>query len=209
MLLQRPPLWLRPGERPFEVVAIGASAGGLHALRAVLADLSSDFPGAILVAQHRGERPLRTYCELLQGLTSMRVTEAQHRERVSPGILYLAPEGRHIELGRDRTIYTDRCERLATVRPSVDLLFETVSECYGDVSVGVILSGRGRDGAAGVRTIRERGGFVIAQDRGSSAEFGMPCSAIETRRVDLVLPLELIGFALNTLFRGASAVAQN
>src|SRR5262249_15712241 len=149
-----------------------------------------DFPGALLLAHHRGERPLHAYRELLQKLTSMRVAEAQHGEPVSPGILYLAPEGRHIELGRDRRIYTDRCERLATVRPSADLLFEPVSECYGDVAVGVILSGRGRDGAEGVRTIRERGGFVIAQDRDSSAEFGMPCSAIETRRVDLVLPLE-------------------
>lgn len=125
------------------------------------------------------ERPLHAYRELLQ------------------------------KLRRDRTIYTDRCERLATVRPSADLLFETVSECYGDATVGVILSGRGRDGAEGVRTMRERGGFVIAQDRVSSAEFGMPCSAIETRRVDLVLPLDIISFALNTLFHSESAVAQN
>ena len=97
-------------------------------------------------------------------------------------------------------MYTGRSERVDTVRPSVDLLFRSVAACYGDCAVGVVLSGMGRDGVAGVHAIRGRGGFVIAQDRGTSDEFGMPCSAIETRRVDLVLPLHHIGFALNTLF---------
>src|SRR5689334_8126966 len=93
------------------------------------------------------------------------------------------------------------------LRPSVDILFKSVAACYANAAVAVVLSGYGRDGAEGVRAIRERGGFVIAQDRDSSEQFGMPSSAIETRRVDLVLPLQHIAFALTTIFAAVSTTA--
>ena len=211
MALRRPPVWLRPGNAPFAVVAIGASVGGLGALRTIFSDLPADFGGAIMVAHHRGLTSTESYLSylgLLQGRTSLRVIEAAHGEKLRGGVVYVAPLGRHIEVCRDGTVYTDRSERLATVRPSIDLLFETVAACYGDRAIGVVLSGTGRDGAEGVQAIRGRGGFVIAQDRGSSTEFGMPCSAIETRRVDLVLPLRHIGFALRTLFGGDNEVGR-
>ncbi|HTK92160.1 MAG TPA: chemotaxis protein CheB [Verrucomicrobiae bacterium] len=200
MVTDRPPVWLGPCSSSLAVVAIGASAGGLRAIRTLLSGLSRGFPGSILVAHHRSSRANGPYLHLLQKLTPLCVLEAVNGARLTAGAVYLAPTGRHLELRSDGRIYTGRSERVNTVRPSVDLLFTSVAARYGDRAVGVVLSGMGRDGVAGVQAIRGRGGFVIAQDRATSDEFGMPCSAIETRRVDLVLPLHHIGFALNTLF---------
>lgn len=107
MVSDRPPVWLRPGSGSLEVVAIGASAGGLRAIRTLLSGLSKDFPGSLLVAHHRGSRANGAYLDLLQNLTPLRVREAVNGARLTPGAVYLPPAGRHIELRRD-----GRCTRV-------------------------------------------------------------------------------------------------
>jgi two-component system, chemotaxis family, protein-glutamate methylesterase/glutaminase len=153
-----------------------------------------------MVAHHRWAGPMASYGTLLKRGTPLHVKEALHGERLVPGAIYLAPQGRHLELDADGKIYTHHSVRYQTVRPSADLLFASVAAHYGSRAVAVVLTGYGRDGAQGVCAIRERGGFVISQDRRTSEVSGMPSSAIETRRVDLVLPLRHIAFALTTLF---------
>src|SRR5262245_10956410 len=195
------PIWLQSPRNAFEIVVIGASAGGMRALQMILEALGPGFPAAILLAHHRGPGSIDPYRRILCRSTSLHVVEAANGEALVPGTLYLAPDSRHLELDGAGRLDTQRSERYATVRPSADLLFQSVAACYGDRAVAVVLTGFGRDGAIGVCAIRQCGGFVIAQDRRSAEHLGMPASAIETRRVDLVLPLRHIGFALGALFQ--------
>jgi two-component system chemotaxis response regulator CheB len=189
----------------FDVVALAASAGGLRALQRILGDLPSGFPAAVLVAQHRAA----DFPDLLPGIlgdrTGLPVRSAQQGEAPRGGVVHLAPPGRHLVVRPDGTFCTSRTERVRFVRPSADLLFESVAARYGDRAVAVVLTGMGEDGARGVRSIRRRGGFVIAQDESSSEHFDMPRAAIETARVDLVLPLCRIAFALTALVMGPQA----
>jgi two-component system, chemotaxis family, protein-glutamate methylesterase/glutaminase len=197
---QLPPVWLRSSESTFEIVVVGASAGGLPALWSIFSELAHTFGGAILVAHHRGTARIEPYRALFERRTRLRVVEAVHGERPARGSIYLAPTGCHLEVAADGTIYTGHTVRHHTVRPSADLLFTSVAASYGPRAVAVVLSGYGRDGSAGVCAVRDRGGFVISQDSASSEVLGMPTSAVETRRVDIVLPLRHIAFALTTLF---------
>ena len=182
-----------------DAIAIGSSAGGLQALTAVLGALPADFPAPVFVAHHRSPAPAQAMVRLLQRATSLRVEEARQHERPRPGHVYLSPGGRHLEIAGDGTLSVRRDGRVGFVCPSVDLLFKSVASRYGERCCAVVLTGTGRDGAHGVCAVRQAGGFVIAQDEATSAEFGMPCSAIETRKVDLVLPLRHIGYALGVL----------
>jgi len=204
MALQQLPVWLRSPERAFEVVVIGASAGGTSAIRVVLSSLRADFPGVILIAHHRGPGPVTSYRRLFDGHTRLRISEAIHGQCMTGGTVYVAPEQCHLELDAHGRLDTGQTARFVTGRPSVDLLFKSAAACYGDRTVAIVLSGFGRDGAAGVQAVRHRGGFVIAQDRTTSEQFGMPSSAIESGRVDITLPLHQIGFALAMLFGTAT-----
>ena len=193
---------LERGIQGADVVVIGASAGGLSALSVLLAGLPADFAAAILIVQHLAPQHKSLLAEILARISLMPVKQAQEGEAVEPGKVYIAPPDRHLLVSSDRTLTLSQSELVHFLRPSVDLLFESVATCYKARAIAVVLTGTGSDGSMGVRAIKKMGGTVIAQDEQSSQSFGMPRAAIKTGEVDLVLPLDQIASVLVTLVSG-------
>lgn len=190
---------IRRADATFEVVAMATSAGGLTALNAILSGLPADFPACIVIVQHLDPRHRSLMAEILSRRTPLRVNEVQEGDRLSPRTVYIAPPDRHLLVNPDGTFSLTQSELVHFVRPSADLLFESVAACLKDRVIAVVLTGSGGDGAMGVRAIKKMNGTVIVQDE-KTAEFpGMPSAAIQTGSVDFILPLEEIASALITL----------
>ena len=183
----------------FDVVAMAASAGGLTALSDVLSALPQDFPATIVVVQHLDPRHRSLMAEILDRRTTLKVKQAIEGESLEPGAVYIAPPNRHMLINQDATVSLTQSELVHFVRPSADLLFESVAASFKERAICVILTGTGSDGSMGVRAIKKMGGTVVAQDKTTSEFFGMPGAAIETGSVDFVLPLGEIASALVTL----------
>ncbi len=183
------------------LVALACSAGGLGAVREILAALPADFPAPIILAQHRGDSSAEVLVQLLSAWTGLRVKSAEPMETMRAGWVYVCPPGKHIEVATEHLLHTWEGPRIGFMRPSCDLLFRSVATIFGERGVCVVLTGSGDDGALATRKVRREGGFVIAQD--NSADFPeMPNAAVELGRVDLVLPLREIAFALCQLVQG-------
>ena len=183
----------------FDIVALAASAGGLRALSQVLAALPADFPAAIVVVQHLDPRHRSLMADILSRRTALQVQQAEEGSRLKPGVAYTAPPNRHLLVNPDSTLSLSQSELVHFVRPSADLLFESVAASYKDRSIAVVLSGTGSDGSMGVKAIKKMGGTVIVQDEKTAEFFGMPGAAVQTGSVDFILPLDEIPSALVTL----------
>jgi two-component system chemotaxis response regulator CheB len=186
----------------FDIVAIAASAGGVTALIEVLRRLPADLSATIVVVQHLDPRHRSLMPEIFSRRSALPVYEATEGMEIQPGTVYLAPPDRHMLINRDGTISLTQTELVNFVRPSADLLFESVAAAYGERAIAVVLTGAGKDGSMGVTAIKKRGGTVIAQDEASSEFANMPQAAIKTGVVDFVLSLEEIPDALVTLVQG-------
>jgi len=176
-------------------VAIGASTGGTEALAIVLGALPRESP-AVLVVQHMPEGFTKAFAGRLNGLSAMQVKEAADGDPIRQGEVLLAPGNRHLSVARDGARFVARVDQAPHVnrhRPSVDVLFRSVSETFGSRSVGVLLTGMGRDGAAGLLEMKIRGAQTIAQDETTSIVFGMPKEAIALGAASRILPLQNIG----------------
>jgi two-component system chemotaxis response regulator CheB len=165
----------------------------------VLAALPRDFPATIVVVQHLDPRHRSLMADILSRRTPLKVKQAQEGEHMDRGTAYIAPPNRHLLVNRDGTMSLTQSELVHFVRPSADLLFESVAASFKERAIAVVLSGTGSDGSMGVKAIKKMGGTVIAQDQKSSEFFGMPDAAAQTGSVDFVLPLEEIPAALITL----------
>jgi two-component system, chemotaxis family, protein-glutamate methylesterase/glutaminase len=183
----------------FDVVAFAASAGGIQALTRVLSSLPPDFPAAIVIVQHVDPRHRSLMAEILGRRTRLKVKEAAQGDALSPGVVYTAPPNRHLLVNTDGTLSLTESELVHFVRPSADLLFESVAASYKDRAIAVVLSGTGVDGSMGIRAIKKMGGTTIVQDEKSSEFSGMPAAAIETGAVDFILALDEIPPAVVTL----------
>lgn len=184
-----------------KIVLIGASTGGTEAVRQVLEPLPENSP-AILITQHMPGGFTRSFAERLNRLCRITVKEAEHGERVIPGHAYIAPGEAHLRLGRSGSNYMVQLDDGPPVnrhRPSVDVLFESAAKAGGKNTVGVILTGMGRDGAAGLVALRESGAPTIAQDEASCVVFGMPREAIALGGAAEVLPLDDIAARIMAL----------
>ncbi len=182
------------------LVAIGASTGGPSALIDILRELPHDFPFPILLVQHISEQLGTAFAEWLSAQTGTSVTFAEDGERVSgvAGRAVMAPPGRHLSVRDGRLILSDGPER-NSCKPSVDVLFESLARDYGCSVAACLLTGMGRDGAAGLLSIRRAGGLTIAQDEASCVVYGMPREAVLLGAAQRVLPLSEIGPALAAL----------
>ncbi len=176
----------------YDVVAMVASAGGIRALTRVISGLSHTIPASLVILLHLDPEHRSHLAKILARATTLPVKEAEDGETLVRGNAYVAPPGHHLLVNAGGRVCLTQTEFVHFVRPSADLLFESVAASYGKRAIAVVLSGSGVDGASGVRAIAKRGGLVIAQDKGSSEFFGMPGSAIQTGDVDLVLPLDEI-----------------
>lgn len=183
----------------FEIVAIATSAGGLSALSTVLGGLPSDFPTAIVVVQHLDPRHRSLMADILSRRTPLTVQQAAVDARLQPGTVYIAPPNRHLLVNPDGTLSLTQTKLVHFVRPSADLLFDSVAASYQDRAIAVVLTGTGSDGGMGVKAIKAMGGTVIAEDQDTAEFSGMPQTAIRTGSVDFVLPLSEVAPALITL----------
>ena len=176
-----------------DVVAIGASTGGPAALKMILTGFETPPTCAVLVAQHMPACFTRAFAERLDRLSALEVREAQQGDAVIPGRVLIAPGGRHLSL--------ERCGEMVVVKlvepgpgdrylPSADLLFNACAEQFSSRLLGVVLTGMGNDGAAGIASIRERGGQVFAESEETAVVFGMPREAIATGMVNKVVRLD-------------------
>src|SRR2546425_11352918 len=181
---------------------MAASAGGLTALTSILSHLSPDFGAAVVMVQHLDPRHRSLMPQIVGRRSNLPVHEATNGVEVEPGHVYLAPPDRHLLVNRDGSISLTQTELVNFVRPSADLLFESVAASFGAHAIAVVLTGSGRDGAMGVTAIKQRGGTVIAQDEASSEFFSMPSAAIRTGAVGFILALDEIPGALMTLLGG-------
>ncbi len=187
----------RPGWRPAaeDLVVIGASTGGTEALKEVLIALPENTPG-ILIVQHMPQSFTGSFARRLDSLCRIRVKEAEHGERVQPGTAYVAPGHSHLLVKKSGAGYVAELSRADPVnrhRPSVDVLFESAAACAGRHVVGVILTGMGKDGAAGMLAMKRAGAWNIAQDQDTCVVYGMPREAVALKAVDEVAPLSEIG----------------
>jgi two-component system chemotaxis response regulator CheB len=176
------------------VVAIGTSTGGTQALEEVLTTLPQVCPGIVIV-QHMPEKFTAAFAARLDGLCRIEVREAQHNDRVLPGRALIAPGGRHLVLKRSGAQYFVEVldgPQVNRHRPSVDVLFRSVARCAGPNALGVIMTGMGDDGAAGLLEMREAGARTVAQDEQSCVVFGMPKEAIKRGAVDKIVPLSAV-----------------
>ena len=192
-----------------KLVIIGASTGGTEALREVLMRLPADSP-AILIAQHMPPGFTQTFAKRLDALCRVRVSEAVHGERVLPGHAYIAPGHSHLLLAKSGANYVVELNGGPPVnrhRPSVDALFRSAANHAGPNAVGVILTGMGKDGAAGLLEMHARGAHTIAQDEASSVVYGMPREAVAIGAVDEEAPIGDV--ARRILARLASAGGRN
>ena len=188
--------------RRIDAVVIASSTGGPKALSQLCGAISEGFPVPIILVQHNTSGFDRGFAQWLDGCTPLHVSIA--RERIIPagGNLYVAPTDRHLMLD-DKGFFFDDGELVLNQKPAADVLFKSASQVYGESLVSVVLTGMGSDGAEGTRHVKQAGGITIAQDEASSMIYGMPCSAVETGCVDMVLPLDAIAKQLELLAKGS------
>ena len=175
-----------------KLICIGASTGGTEAIKEVLCNMPADAPG-VLITQHMPENFTRSFAERLNGLSAMTVKEAAHNERILPGHAYVAPGHSHLRVKKGGAYYYTELSQEAPVnrhRPSVDVLFNSAAEVLGPNALGVLLTGMGKDGAAGLLAMRQAGAHTMAQDEASCVVFGMPRAAIDLGAAVEVVPLQ-------------------
>ncbi len=177
----------------FEAVVIGSSAGGIKALRAVLSALPSEFPLPIIIVQHLHPHSDSYLARILGAKCGLKVKQADEKETIADGVVYIAPPNYHLLIEEDRSFSLSIEGPVNFARPSVDVLFETAIYAYRDKLIGIILTGANNDGNQGVKKIKQIGGYVIVQDPATAEADAMPNAAIAVTKVDKILPIEQIG----------------
>ncbi len=193
-----PPRQFRTTDR---IIAIGASTGGTEAIKDVLIQLPSDTPG-ILITQHIPKAFSTPFAKRMNACCQMTVYEAENGHQILPGHVYIAPGDRHLLLVRDGARYVCKLDDGPPVnrhKPSVDVLFRSVAQQAGFNAIGILLTGMGKDGAEGLKEIRDAGGPTIAQDEATSVVWGMPREAVAMGAASQVLALQDIPARIGVL----------
>lgn len=191
---------LAPALKTYELVVIGCSMGGMHALQVVFGALGPDFPLPIAVVQHRYRTSNEGLPAYFRRNTRLEVVDATDKEYLRPGTVYFAPADYHLLVDHgELSLSIDAA--VAYSRPSIDVLFESAADAYAERLIAIVLTGANSDGARGVARIKKKGGFVIVQDPETADSPEMPRAAIGAARVDQILPLERIGPFLAELCR--------
>lgn len=177
------------------IVVIGASTGGPRVVRQILAQCSAPFSAAIIVVQHIAEGFSAGLVEWLQGSCALPVRLSAEHDNLLAGVVYIAPDSYDLLVRPGGRVHlSDR--RVQLQRPAIDIAMQSAAEVFGERTIGILLTGMGRDGAVGLRAIKEAGGFTIAQDEASCAIYGMPKAAVDLGAVDTVLTPDEICVAI-------------
>lgn len=187
------------------ILAIGASTGGTEAIREVLEKMPADTPGTVVV-QHIPGMFSASFAKRLNDCSAMTVCEAEDGQRVLHGHVYIAPGDRHLTVKRDGARYycklsSEEAEPVSGHKPSVDVLLHSVAEQIGHNAIGVILTGMGKDGAEGLKAMREAGAKTLVQDEPTSVVWGMPGAAHKLGAAEEVLPLQKVAPRIQLLFQ--------
>ncbi len=183
------------------IVAIASSTGGPRALSTVLSALPADFPPSIVIAQHITDNFASGLAQWLHSVCRLRVKTGEPGEPLEKSTVYLAPSKKHMLIDRNRRISFQQRKPEDIYYPSCNLLLGAAADVFGPKTIGVILTGMGDDGVAGMKRIKAAGGKTIAQDEKTSVVFGMPKIAIESGCIDVVLPISHIGAKILNLFK--------
>jgi two-component system chemotaxis response regulator CheB len=180
-----------PADMRFPVVVLAASTGGPATVMRLAPGFTKDFPAAVILVQHMPAAFTTQYALQLAEFTSIRVKEAEANEPVQPGTFYICPGGQHLRVSPTGRMQLDGATgRIDGYLPNIDVTMETVAAFAGAMSIGVVLTGMGSDGARGAKAIKNAGGYVVAQDEATSVIFGMPAEAIKSGAVDQVLGID-------------------
>jgi two-component system chemotaxis response regulator CheB len=202
-----------PAPATLRLAVIAASTGGPSAVSRLLGLLRADLPLAIAIVQHMPEKFTRAFAERLDRSTAFEVREAEEGDALTPGRVLIAPGGRNLRLVRHgpprsgtlRASIVERHSRETRYCPSADILFESAAEAWGDQVCGVVLTGMGNDGRAGVGSVKAAGGVTIAESEKTAVVYGMPKEAVESGYVDEVLAIDRIAERLARFGAGGSA----
>lgn len=188
----------------YKTVVIGASAGGMEALGSILKNLSEDFCAPIIIVQHLSPHSDGFMYKYLDSICSVKVKEAEEKEKIVGGVVYIAPPNYHLLIESDKTLSLTVESKVNYARPSIDVLFESAADAFRDEVIGIILTGANRDGSMGLRKIKDLGGVTIVQDPSTAESEAMPRTAINTVKVDYILKLEEIAMKLSELVGGCN-----
>ncbi len=188
----------------YEIVVIGASLGGLHALKVILEAFPVDFELPIVVVQHRTEDNEERLAGLLDKWCALAVRALEDKDPIQPGHIYIAPPAYHLLIGRGEFSLSTEAPVLHA-RPSIDVMFETAAEAYGPGVLGVLLTGASTDGARGLARIKQLGGAALVQDPDTAKAPTMPRAALSITDVDQVLELPEITLCIIEMYRGTMA----
>ena len=183
----------------FDLICIGTSSGGFRALRTILSSLDPSFETPIVIVQHIGPRSDSTWIETLNEISPLKVQEAEDKEPILPGHVYIAPPNYHLLVEQDKTLSLLVDEKVNFARPSIDVLFESVADTCGTKAIGIVLTGANSDGAKGLREIWERGGIGVVQNPQTAETPAMPLAAIKESSTDHICDLEEIPKLLSSL----------
>jgi two-component system chemotaxis response regulator CheB len=183
----------------FKAIVIGVSAGGLKALKTILPALPENFGLPIIIVQHLGAQSDNIWIDILGNSILLKIKEADEKEKIENGTIYIAPAAYHLLIEKDCTFSLLIDERVNYAIPAIDVLFESAADVYGDGLIGVVLTGANNDGALGLKKIKDNGGIAIVQDPLTADASYMPESAIATLKPDYITPLEKIADLLIAL----------
>lgn len=185
-------------EKKYQAIVIGTSAGGLYMLSYLFQPLPAGYPIPIIVVQHRAKDQQYLLEEVLQNKCTIKIKQADEKERIVGGHIYIAPPDYHLLVENDGTFSLSSDDLVLYSRPSINVLFESAAETYKDKLVGIILTGANKDGASGITAIKNTGGLTIAQDPAEAQFPFMPDASIETKNVQHIWTIEAIkNFLLN------------
>ena len=185
--------------RRYRAVVLGVSTGGVEALKRILPALPGDFPLPLMIVIHIAPGSGDGLAMLLDAQSRIRVKEADEGETIVAGTAYLAPANYHLLVEGDGTLALSTDATVNCARPSVDVLFESAAACYGAGLIGVVLTGAGADGAAGLRRIRELGGYALVQDPADAVMDAMPANALAVAGANRMATLERMPDLLQAL----------
>lgn len=184
---------------PVDAVVIGASAGGLAALSVLVAGLPRSYRLPLLMVQHVPPTGPTQLVEIFQRKTDLNVREARDKEPIRGGTLYFASPGYHLLVENDLSLSLSQDNAMHFSRPSIDVLFESAADAWGERVAGILMTGANEDGAAGLDAIRQAGGITIVQEPGEAEVSTMPLAALQRFAPDYILPLRDIHRLLRDL----------
>ena len=174
----------------YEAIVIGVSSGGMNAMKVMFYLLPKDFSTPVIIVQHISAHSDSQWIKLLNDKSNLPIKEADEKEKIENGKVYIAPPNYHLLIEKDRTFSLTIDERVNYSRPSIDVLFESAAEAYTNKLIGVILTGSNNDGTNGIIRVKECGGLIIIQNPETAESAFMPKSAIAAIKPDYVLPLD-------------------